>query len=129
MKTGLANFEIMDEIKKCVNEEVPNGKFQLLRMYGAFERESERVEIEQKFRDKVKSNSTIIEDIVVLDNVSAICTIKSKHLSDTVRYQPVVIGNPFNIICDTFDEALIMSVCMKNGTEDAMKYIMKMIKE
>jgi len=129
MKTGLANFEIMDEIKKCVNEEVPNGKFQLLRMYGAFERESERVEIEQKFRNIIKNYNIFNDYRIALDTISELFFIHNKLIDDTIRFQPVIIGNQFNVICDTFDEALIMSVCMKNGTEDAMKYIMKMIKE
>ncbi|MBQ8218544.1 MAG: hypothetical protein IJZ79_02230 [Bacilli bacterium] len=123
----MENDKIIGRIEKLINGEIPNGKFELLRMYGAFERENAQNEIISAFRERVSNN--IMEDIVVFSDKEAICTVRRRHFKDVVCYQPVILSNYTNVLCDTFEEAMVMLVCMKKDCMDAAPYIMKLMQK
>lgn len=118
--------EIFDKVSKMVNGEVPNAKLQIARMYGAFEREQEKVKIHNKYRDYC---TMIIQDIIDITDNSAILIVKRKgDLSDTIYYQPMILNNSQTILCKTLDDAMIALVCIRNNCLDAVEWINKLIK-
>ena len=121
----LSNEEIIDKVTNLALGKVPNSKFQMLRMYGAFEREHEKHEIIDKFRERVSNN--ILDDIILISDTEAICIVRRRYLADSICYQPVILSNYQNILCDTLDEALILLVCMRKNCVDAAKYMMKLM--
>lgn len=119
--------EIFDKVSKMVSGEIPNGKFQIARMYGAFEREQEQCEIIDKFRERV--SKMILDDIILISENEAICIIHRKDdMTCTKKYQPVILSNYQNLICETLDEAMIVLICMRNNCVEAAKFMMKLVK-
>ncbi len=119
------NEQIIEKIEKLMNGEIPNGKFQLLRMYGTYEREQKNASIVEKFRERV--SSYIMEDIILVSEKEAICKVKRRDM-DKIYYQPVILSNYQNILFETIDEAMIMLVCMRNDCVDAAQYMMRLMK-
>lgn len=118
--------EIFNKVSKMVNGEIPNGKFQIAKMYGAFEREQEKAKIHDKYRDYC---NMIIQDIIDITDNSAILIVKRKgDLSDTIYYQPKILSSQQTIVCETLDEAMIALVCIRNDCIDAVGWINKLIK-
>lgn len=118
--------EIFNKVSKMVYGEIPNGKFQIARMYGAFEREQEKVKIHDKYRDYC---NMIIQDIIDITDNSAILIVKRKtDLSDTVYYHPMILSCKQTILCETLDEAMIALVCIRNNCLDAFGWINKLMK-
>jgi len=117
--------QALEKIEKLVNGEIPNGKFQLLRMYGAFERDQERNKIIDAFRERV--SNFILDDIIIFSENEAVCTVKRRDNKNIIYYQPVILSNYSNILCDSLDEAIITLVCMRNDCEDSASYMMKLL--
>lgn len=128
----MTSEEIMNKITKLANGEIPNGKFQLRRMYGAYEREQEKVQIIDKFKEKITSSNCYIEDTILLSDTEAVCVVRVRThgKDDRVMYQPVILSKGHsNILCKTLDEAIITLMCMKHNCEGAASYIMKMLQD
>lgn len=121
----------MEYISELVSGKKPNGKIQLARIYGAYERECEAIEkeklVENAIWKKRKSYEIhrISDDMYIIEYkedifgdgrkswFSPYCGTASKRLSETLY--------------KTFDEALIALVCMKKECEDAVPYICRML--
>ena len=76
--------QALEKIEKLVNGEIPNGKFQLLRMYGAFERDQERNKIIDAFRERV--SNFILDDIIIFSENEAVCTVKRRDNKNIIYY-------------------------------------------
>lgn len=118
----MTNDEIITKMQKLANNQIPNGKFHLLRIYGAYEREKANNAQMDLFRSLC--DNLIVDDITIISDTDAIAKVK---VCDNIYYKPISTIKDTNILCESFEESLIMLVCLKHNCESATPYIMKMI--
>lgn len=118
--------EIFNEVKALVDNGKIGSKLEIVRMFSAAQREYDKLQLVDKFRERV--GQRYIEDIVILDEKSAIVSYRrTKDLNSLLYYQPIVLSNFTNIAYETFDQALIGMVCLKTDNLQADRWINKML--
>ena len=118
----MTNDEIIVKMQKLANNQIPNGNFHLLRIYGAYEREKANNAQMDLFRSLC--DNSIVDDITIISDTDAIAKVR---VCNNTYYKPISTLRNTNILCESFDEALIRLVCLKRNCESATLYIMKMI--
>lgn len=123
------NEQIIEFFNDCILGKKPNGKFQLLRIYGAYEREQQEYLKNKLLDEKLKDN----KKRYTIHRISDGMTIVEYH---DRMFKEIDIENWFcpayndcisNNLYDSFDKALIALVAMKNGDIKASEYIFKML--
>jgi len=120
------NDEIFNEVKRLVENNNLGSKLAIVRMFSAAQREYEDIKLKERFEERI--GRKYIQDVVILDEKSAIVSYKVLSDSDgKCFYQPVILNNYQNIAYETFEQALIGMVCLKTGNVDAWCWICKML--
>lgn len=121
--------QIIEFFSDCISEKKPNGKFQLLRIYGAYERERQEIQKNKALDEKLKDNKReyaihrISDDMAIVEYHDRMF----KDIDVENWFCPAFNDRISNNIYDSFDKALIALVAMKNGDIEASEYIFKML--
>lgn len=123
------NEQIIEFFSDCISGKKPNGKFQLLRIYGAYERELERIEKNKSIDEKMKGEHRrytihrISENMAIVEYHDKIF----KDIDTENWFAPVVNDKVSSFVYDTFDKALIALVAFKTDNIRAAEYIFKIL--
>lgn len=120
--------DIFNEVKKIVENASLGSKIEVTRMFSAAKREYEQNKIIDALKQKAGHEKSIC-DVVVIDEKSGIIIRKGKLVSDNeeqMYFQPVHLDYGNYTYFKTFDEALIVLVCMKHK-EDCAQWVSRMI--
>lgn len=99
----------------------PNGKFQLARIYGAYEREKEEIEKNKAINEKLKDEHRRYIIHRITDDMAIV------EYPDENWFAPTVNDRISNNVYDSFDKALIALVAFKADNIRAAEYIFKML--
>lgn len=119
----------MSFFSDCVSGKKPNGKFQLLRIYGAYERAQQEIQKNKPLDEKLKDNKRVYTIHRISDDM-AIVEYHDKIFSNIDVenwFAPAIKDRISNNVYDTFDKALIALVAMKSNDIEASEYIFKML--
>lgn len=123
------NEQILEFFSDCVSGKKPNGKFHLLRIYGAYERELERIEkkkiLDEKLKDSCRRYTIhrISDDMAIVEYYDKIF----KDIDKENWFAPAIENRISNTVYDSFDKALIALVASKTDNIRAAEYIFKML--
>lgn len=123
------NEQIIEFFNDCISGKKPNGKFQLLRIYGAYEREQQEFQKNKPIDEKLKDNKRgytihrISDDMAIVEYHEKMF----KDIDVENWFCPVVNDRISNVVYDSFDKALIALVAFKMGNIQASEYIFKML--
>lgn len=123
------NEQIIELFSDCVSGKKPNGKFQLLRIYGAYEREQEKIQKNKPLDERMKGESRRYTIHRISDDM-AIVEYHDKIFSDIDVenwFAPAFKDRISNNVYDTFDKALIALVAFKTDNLQVSEYIFKML--
>lgn len=121
--------QIFEFFSDCVSGKKPNGKFQLARIYGAYEREQERISknklIDEQLKDGHKRYSIhrISDDMAIVEYHDRMF----KDIDVENWFCPVLNSRISNNVYDSFDKALIALVASKTDNIRATEYIFKIL--
>ena len=120
--------EIREYFSELVSGEKPNGKIQIARIWGAYQRESEKEEKREEVRKKINQRYKNIEIHMISDGMYIIEYHEDIFKDGTSNwYSPYLEWNLGSCLYDSFDKALIALVAMKTGNAEAVPYICKML--
>lgn len=120
--------EIREYFSELVSGEMPNGKIQLARIWGAYQREAERDRICKEVREKINQRYKNIEIHMIFDGMYIIEYHEDIFSDGTSNwYSPYLGGSLRCSLYDSFDKALIALVAMKTNNTGAVPYICKML--
>lgn len=125
----MENEKIIEFFSDCVSGKKPNGKFQLLRIYGAYEREQEKIQKNKPLDENLKGNNRRYTIHRISDDMS-IVEYHDKMFKDiNVEnwFSPAIKDRISNVVYDSFDKALIALVAFKMNNLNASEYIFKML--
>ncbi len=123
------NEQIIEFFSDCISGKKPNGKFQLLRIYGAYERAQQEIQKNKTLDEKLKDNKRgytihrISDDMAIVEYHDRMF----KDIDVENWFCPAINDRISNAVYDNFDKALIALVAMKNGDIEASEYIFKML--
>lgn len=119
---------IFEFFSDCVSGKKPNGKFQLARIYGAYEREQERIEKNRPIEEKLKEEHRRYTIHRISDDM-AIVEYHEKMFGESAEswFAPALNDHLSNTVYDSFDKALIALVASKTDNIKASEYIFKML--
>lgn len=123
------NEQIIEFFGECVSEKKPNGKFQLLRIYGAYERAQQEIQKNKPLDEKLKDNKRGYTIHRISDDM-AIVEYRDRMFNDIDVenwFCPAFNDRISNVVYDSFDKALIALVAFKNDSIQASEYIFKML--
>lgn len=120
--TDKSTDEILNEIKKIIEDNTLGNRVVIARLYGLAKNSYEDVKTKEVF--KQKANIKNITDITLIDSNNAIIQYKNK---DDILYKPICKNKYTYISYKSFDEALIGLLCSKTNNEMAFEYICKML--
>lgn len=118
-------FEIFSDL---VSGKKPNSKFQLARIYGAYEREQEGIKknriLDEELKNQKKNYSIhrISDDLVVVQYYDDIFKNGIEEW-----YCPAYKDKVSHNVYDSFDKALIAAISLKTNNLAASEYIFKML--
>lgn len=121
--------QIFEFFNDLVSGKKPNGKFQLARIYGAYEREQEEIEKNKILDEKLKGGRKrytihrISDDMAILEYQEKIF----KDIEVENWFAPAYQDRISNKVYDSFDKALIALVAFKTDNVQASEYIFKML--
>lgn len=120
--------EIYNYFSGLVNGVKPNGKFQLARIYGAYEREMEEIQKNKDIDEKLSSSRKNYYIHRITDDM-AIIEYREDIFKDgrEIWFAPVCEDRISHTVYDAFDKALIGLVTMKTDSGNADEYIFKML--
>lgn len=98
-----------------------NGKFQLARIYGVYEREKEEIEKNKAINEKLKYEHRRYTIHRITDDMAIV------EYPDENWFAPTVNDRISNNVYDSFDKALIALVAFKADNIRAAEYIFKML--
>ncbi len=115
--------EIREYFRELVSGEKPNGKIQLARIWGTYQREVEKEEKREEVRNKLNLQHKNADIHIISDGMYII------RLNDNgdYSYAPYLGGGSLDEVYYTFDDALIALVAKKNNNIGAVPYICKML--
>ena len=120
--------EIREYFSELVSGEKPNGKIQLARIWGAYQREAEKEQKCEEVREKINQRYKNIEIHMIFDSMYIIEYHEDIFNDGTSNwYSPYLEGNLSSDMYDSFDKALIALIAMKTGNTGAVPYICKML--
>lgn len=108
----------------------PNAKFNMLYVYGAYERECERVKREQEIEEQHNWPSCyhVYNTVHIINDDIAI--IEQRRHDEENGYYAHVNNKKSHYIWPTFEQALLCAVSIKlTGSEDATEWMWKLLKE
>lgn len=123
------NEQIIEFFNDCISGKKPNGKFQLLRIYGAYEREERKFRKNKALDEKLENSKRgytihrISDDMAIVEYHDRMF----KDIDVENWFCPAFNDRISNNVYDSFDKALIALVAMKNGDIEASEYIFKML--
>lgn len=123
------NEQIIEFFSDCISGKKANGKFQLLRVYGAYEREQQEFQKNKPLDEKLKGNKRgytihrISDDMAIVEYHDRMF----KDIDVENWFCPTYNDRISNNVYDSFDKALIALVAMKSGDIEASEYIFKML--
>lgn len=122
------NEKILELFNNLVSGKFANSKFQLMRIYGACEREQEAIK-KNKFIDEKLKDSNRGYVIHRISDDMAIIQYREDIFNDgtTEWYCPSYNDKISHDLYNTFDKALIAAVSMKTNNSNAAEYIFKML--
>ena len=98
-----------------------NAKFNMLRVYGAYERECEKIKKEQEIKEQYKNVSDCCQVYIVSDDIAIIKV-------QPIGYLAHVNNRRRCCVWDTFEQALLGAVSIKlTGCEDATEWMWKLV--
>lgn len=102
-----------------------NAKFNMLRVYGAYERECERIKKEQEIK-KVYKNTADYRNVFIVNDDIAI--VELHEYGNITGYCAHVNNRKADYVWNTFEEALLAAVSIKiAGNEDATEWMWKLV--
>lgn len=122
------NEQILKLFEDCVSGKKPNGKYQLLRIYGAYKREREEIEKNKPLDEQLEKHHRRHTIHRITDNM-AIVEYHEKMFKEDVDswFSPALGDRISGNVYDSFDKALIALVAMKSSDIQASEYIFKML--
>ncbi len=121
--------QIFEFFSDLVSGKKPNGKFQLARIYGAYQREQEEIEKNKILDEKLKGGRKrytihrISDDMAIVEYHEKIF----KDIEVDSWFAPTYQDRISNTVYDSFDKALIALVAFKTDNIRASEYIFKML--
>ena len=120
--------EIFDAVKNLCKNKNLGSKTTIAKMFLAGKKEQEASNLRKQFEERITVKKSCIQDIVILDERSAIVSyLKTEDPEHGCWYQPVILGNYNNVIYNSFDQALIGMVCLKTDNIQADVWISRML--
>lgn len=124
----MENEQIIKLFEDCLSGEKPNGKFQLLRIYGAYERECEEIAKDKSLEAQIKSHHKRYTIHRITDNMAIVEYHEKMFGKDIDSWFSPAFGDRISCnVYDSFDKALIALVAMKSNDIQASEYIFKML--
>lgn len=124
----MENEQIIKLFEDCLSGEKPNGKFQLLRIYGAYERECEEIAKDKSLEAQIKSHHKRYTIHRITDNMAIVEYHEKMFGKDIDGWFSPALGDCISHnVYDSFDKALIALVAMKSNDIQASEYIFKML--
>lgn len=122
------NEQILELFNNLASGKFVNSKFQLLRIYGAHEREQEKIK-KNKILDEILKDDKRGYTIHRISDDMAIIQYHEDIFNDgtTEWYCPSCNDAISHNVYNTFDKALIAAVAMKTDNSKAAEYIFKML--
>lgn len=123
------NEQIIEFFSDCISGKKPNGKFQLVRIYGAYEREQQEFQKNKPLDEKLKGNKRgytihrISDDMAIVEYHDKMF----KDIDVESWFRPAINDHISDVVYDSFDKALIALVAFKNHNIQASEYIFKML--
>ena len=120
--------EIHEYFSELVSGEKPNGKIQLARIWGAYQREAEKEQKCEEVREKIYQRYKNIEIHMISDDMYIIEYHEDIFNDGTSNWYSPYLGGSFRCsLYDNFDKALIALIAMKTNNIGAVPYICKML--
>ena len=105
----------------------PNAKVNMLRVYGAYERECEMGKREKEIKDKYDYPGYCYQVHILNDDIAIV---EEQYQGKTEGYYAHVGDRKSNCLWTTFEQALLCAVCIKmTGREDASEWMLKLVRE
>lgn len=102
-----------------------NAKFNMLRVYGAYERECEESELIKKIEDKFHWPGKYYTAYKIREDIYIVAEMDKGIVSG---YFTCIDGKPSIYLCPTFEQALLCAVSIKlTGCEDATTWMWKLV--
>lgn len=103
----------------------PNAKLNMLRVYGAYERESEENKKKQEIEDRYKTSRGRAVAHIINDDIAIV---EYSEFNMLMGYFADVNKDTSNYIWPTFEQALLCAVSIKlTGREDATEWMWKLV--
>lgn len=121
--------QIFEFFSDCVSGKKPNGKFQLARIYGAYEREQERIGKNKLIDEQLKGGHKRYSIHRISDDM-AIAEYHDRMFKDIDVenwFCPVLNSRISNNVYDSFDKALIALIASKTDNIRATEYIFNIL--
>lgn len=124
----MENEKIIKLFEDCLSGERPNGKFQLLRIYGAYERERKEMEKDKPLDEQLRKCNRRYTIHRISDNMAIVEYHEKMFDRDIDSWFSPTLGERISCnVYDSFDKALIALVAMKSNDIEASEYIFKML--
>lgn len=122
------NEQILQLFEDCMSGKKPNGKYQILRIYGAYTREQEEIKKNKPLDEQLEKHHRSHTIHRITDNM-AIVEYHEKMFKEDVDswFSPAFGDRISGNVYDSFDKALIALVAMKSSDIQASEYIFKML--
>lgn len=122
------NEQILELFNNLVSGKFANSKFQLLRIYGAYEREQQEIQKNKALDKRLKDDKRGYAIHRISDDMAIIQYHEDIFNNGTAEwYCPSYNDKISHDLYDTFDKALIAAVAMKTDNSKATEYIFKML--
>lgn len=119
------NEKIIKLFEDCLSSEKPNGKFQLLRIYGAYQREMEK---DKPLDEQLRKRNRRYTIHRISDNMAIVEYHEKMFDHDIDSWFSPALGDRISCnVYDSFDKALIALMAMKSNDIQASEYIFKML--
>lgn len=118
------NFDNINEFfEELMNK--PNAKINMLHVYGAYERDCERIKREQEIEDKYDCLGYNYNVYIITNDIAIV---KESSRSRTHGYYAHVCGKKNNVLYPTFEQALLDAISIvMTGREDAAEWMWKLV--
>lgn len=122
------NEQILKLFEDCMSGKKLNGKYQLLQIYGSYEREQEENEKNKPLDEQLEKHHRRHTIHRISDDM-AIVEYHEKMFERDIEswFSPALGGRISGNVYDSFDKALIALVAMKSSDIQASEYIFKML--
>lgn len=124
----MENEKIIKLFEDCLSGERSNGKFQLLRIYGAYERERKEMERDKPLDEQLRKRNRRYTIHRISDDMAIVEYHEKMFDLDIDSWFSPALGDRISCnVYGSFDKALIVLVTMKSNDIQASEYIFKML--